>query len=174
MASKLSKAVTGLILAGASAAAILSQFLDEKEGNRTTAYQDGAGIWTICRGLTRVDGVSVVRGMTLSVEKCATLNKVEADKTIEWVNQNVRVKLTAPQIAGVASFCPYNIGPSKCRSSTFWTKLNYGNRTGACNEIKRWVRDGGKDCRLRDSGCYGQVIRRDQEAELLCWGNTLL
>jgi GH24 family phage-related lysozyme (muramidase) len=172
MGSKLSKAVTGLILAGASAGAILSQFLDEKEGNRTTSYQDGVGIWTICRGLKYVDGVPVQPGMVLSAEKCNELNQIEAEKTIDWVNQNVQVKLTAPQIAGVASFCPYNIGPSKCRSSTFWKKLNYGDIEGACNEMKRWVHDGGKDCRLRDSGCYGQVIRRDQEAELLCWGNT--
>jgi lysozyme len=168
--SKLSKAVLALVLAGASSSAILSQFLDEKEGNKTTAYKDSVGIWTICRGLTKVDGNPVKKGMTLSAERCDELNKAETEKVIAWVNANAKVKLTAPQIAGVASFCPYNIGTGKCLPSTFWTKLNYGNITGACQEIKRWVRDGGKDCRLRDSGCYGQVIRRDQEAELLCWG----
>ncbi|RFQ09907.1 hypothetical protein CRE00_28840, partial [Escherichia coli] len=41
---------------GASAPEILDQFLDEKEGNHTTAYRDGAGIWTICRGAIMVDG----------------------------------------------------------------------------------------------------------------------
>ncbi|EHY3286735.1 lysozyme, partial [Escherichia coli] len=46
----LSAAVLALIAAGASAPDILDQFLDEKEGNHTTAYRDGAGIWTICRG----------------------------------------------------------------------------------------------------------------------------
>ena len=46
----LSAAVLALIGAGASAPEILDQFLDEKEGNHTTAYRDGAGIWTICRG----------------------------------------------------------------------------------------------------------------------------
>ncbi|EEV8413891.1 lysozyme, partial [Escherichia coli] len=46
----LSAAVLALIAAGASAPEILDQFLDEKEGNHTTAYRDGAGIWTICRG----------------------------------------------------------------------------------------------------------------------------
>ncbi len=44
----LSAAVLALIGAGASAPEILDQFLDEKEGNHTTAYRDGAGIWTIC------------------------------------------------------------------------------------------------------------------------------
>ncbi len=42
----LSAAVLALIGAGASAPEILDQFLDEKEGNHTTAYRDGAGIWT--------------------------------------------------------------------------------------------------------------------------------
>ena len=45
-----SAAVLALIGAGASAPQILDQFLDEKEGNHTTAYRDGSGNWTICRG----------------------------------------------------------------------------------------------------------------------------
>ncbi|EEG9142645.1 lysozyme, partial [Escherichia coli] len=39
----LSAAVLALIAAGAPAPEILDQFLDEKEGNHTTAYRDGAG-----------------------------------------------------------------------------------------------------------------------------------
>ncbi|HIB7242502.1 TPA: glycoside hydrolase family protein, partial [Escherichia coli] len=73
----LSAAVLALIGAGASAPEILDQFLDEKEGNRTTAYRDGAGIWTICRGATRVDGEPVIPGMKLSKEKCAQVNAIE-------------------------------------------------------------------------------------------------
>ena len=66
--AKLSAAVLGLVLAGASAPVILDQFLNEKEGNSLTAYKDGSGIWTICRGATTVDGKSVVRGMKLTGE----------------------------------------------------------------------------------------------------------
>ncbi|KDY11485.1 lysis system i-spanin subunit Rz [Escherichia coli] len=66
----LSAAVLALIAAGAPAPDILDQFLDEKEGNHTTAYRDGAGIWTICRGAILVDGKPVVPGMKLSKEKC--------------------------------------------------------------------------------------------------------
>ena len=40
----LSAAVLALIAVGAPAPDILDQFLDEKEGNHTTAYRDGAGI----------------------------------------------------------------------------------------------------------------------------------
>lgn len=67
--AKLSAAVLGLVLAGAPASVILDQFLNEKEGNSLTAYKDGSGIWTICRGATTVDGKPVVQGMKLSAEK---------------------------------------------------------------------------------------------------------
>ena len=166
----LSAAILALITAGASAPDILDQFLDEKEGNHTTAYRDGSGIWTICRGATVVDGKPVVPGMKLSKEKCDQVNAIERDKALAWVEKNIRVPLTEPQKAGIASFCPYNIGPSKCFTSTFYRKLNAGDRKGACAEIRRWIYDGGRDCRNRSNNCYGQVSRRDQESALACWG----
>jgi lysozyme len=171
--SKLTASVIGLVLTGAGAAAILSQLLDEKEGNRLTAYRDAGGIWTICRGVTRIDGAPVRQGMRLTPNQCQDLNAKEAEKAIAWVKANIRTPLTEPQIAGIASFCPYNIGPGKCFSSTFYRKLNNGDKQGACAEIKRWIFDGGRDCRLtkgQSNGCYGQVERRAQEAELTCWG----
>lgn len=168
--TKLSAAVLALVLGGATADKILDQFLDEKEGVRTIAYQDGRGIWTICRGLTRIEGKQVTRGMKLSYSQCKRYDAVERDKAIAWVKRNVTVPLSEPAIAGIASFCPYNIGPSKCLPSTFYKKLNAGDRKGACAEIKRWIFDGGKDCRIRSSSCFGQIERRDQESALACWG----
>ncbi|HAT1584038.1 TPA: lysozyme [Citrobacter farmeri] len=168
--AKLSAAVLGLVLAGAPASVILDQFLDEKEGNSLTAYRDGGGIWTICRGATMVDGKPVVKGMKLTQAKCDQVNAIERDKALAWVERNIRVPLTEPQKAGIASFCPYNIGPGKCLPSGFFRKLNAGDRKGACAEIRRWIFDGGKDCRIRSNNCYGQVSRRDQESALTCWG----
>ncbi|WP_240905276.1 lysozyme [Rouxiella badensis] len=168
--SRLSKAVIALILSGASASAILGQFLDEKEGNKLHAYRDGAGVWTICRGVTVVNGSRVTSGLTLSASECDKINAAEQEKAIAWVKRNVHVHLTAPQVAGIASFCPYNIGPGKCFPSTFYRKLNAGDRQGACAAIKGWIFDGGRDCSIRSNDCYGQVVRRDQESELTCWG----
>ena len=167
-----SKAMIGLLLGGAGAAAILDQFLDEKEGNLLTSYQDAGGVWTICRGVTQIDGKPVKKGMTLTDEQCARVNRIEAEKAVSWVLRNVKVPLTDAQVAGIASFCPYNIGPNKCFTSTFYKKLNSGDKKGACQEIKRWIFDGGKDCRQtkgKKDGCYGQVQRRDQESALACW-----
>ncbi|EFI6182231.1 glycoside hydrolase family protein, partial [Escherichia coli] len=133
----LSAAVLALIGAGASAPQILDQFLDEKEGNHTMAYRDGSGIWTICRGATVVDGKTVFPNMKLSKEKCDQVNAIERDKALAWVERNIKVPLTEPQKAGIASFCPYNIGPGKCFPSTFYKRLNAGDRKGACEAI-RW------------------------------------
>ncbi|KAB0040916.1 lysozyme, partial [Escherichia coli] len=138
----LSAAVLALIGAGASAPEILDQFLDEKEGNHTTAYRDGAGIWTICRGATRVDGKPVIPGMKLTKEKCDRVNAIERDKALAWVERNIKVPLTEPQKAGIASFCPYNIGPGKCFPSTFYKRINAGDRKGACEAIRWWIKDG--------------------------------
>ncbi|MBW6098696.1 hypothetical protein HT118_26270 [Escherichia coli] len=33
---------------------------------------------------------------------------------------------------------------------------------GACEAIRWWIKDGGRDCRIRSNNCYGQVSRRDQ------------
>ena len=63
-----------------------------------------------------------------------------------------------------------NIGATKCRASTFLRLLNDGRRNEACGEITRWIRDGGRDCRIRANGCAGQVDRRMQEDELCLVG----
>lgn len=96
--------------------------------------------------------------------KCDQVNAIERDKALAWVERNIKVPLTEPQKAGIASFCPYNIGPGKCFPSTFYKRLNAGDRKGACEAIRWWIKDGGRDCRIRSNNCYGQVIRRDQRA----------
>jgi len=167
----LSKAVMALILSGASATAIFDQFITEKEGTpRTIAYADGSGIWTICKGATMIDDKPVHKGQVVTLAKCEQVDNAARDVAIAWVRKNVKVPLTEPQVAGIASFCPYNIGTGKCVSSTFWKRLQSGDQQGACAEIKRWVYDGGRDCNIRANNCYGQISRRDQESVLTCWG----
>lgn len=167
----LSAAMLALLAAGASVPVLLDQFLDEKEGSRVAAYADAGGVWTICRGLTRINGQPVTRGLKLTAEQCDHYNRLERDAVLAWMDQNITVPLNEAQRAGIASFCVYNLGATKCMKSTFWKKLSAGDFPAACAQIQRWVHDGGRDCRTtqgQKEGCYGQVIRRDQEAELLC------
>ncbi|EBD3828551.1 lysozyme, partial [Salmonella enterica] len=52
--NRLSKTMMALIIGGASSLTLLNQFLHEEEGDRTHAYRDAGGVWTICKGLTHV------------------------------------------------------------------------------------------------------------------------
>ncbi|HBA8920611.1 TPA: lysozyme [Escherichia coli] len=54
--------------------------------------------------------------------------------------------------------------------STFYKLLNTGERKRDCEAIRWWIKDGGKDCRIRSNNRYGQVSRRDQESALACRG----
>lgn len=171
--AKLSAAMLSLIAAGASAPVLFDQFISEKEGNALVAVMDPGGVWSLCHGVTVIDGKRVVKGMTATEAQCKKVNAIERDKALAWVDRNIKVPLTAPQKVGIASFCPYNIGPGKCYPSTFYQRINAGDRKGACEAIRLWIKDGGRDCRLtkgQKSGCYGQVERRDQESALACWG----
>lgn len=158
----LTKKIIALITGGAGAVAIATAFLGEKEGTRLQAYKDSSGIWTNCTGNTR----GVYPGQVLTAAECERIDRENVAEAAVIVDRLVKVPMSEPQKAAVISFCAFNIGPSKCATSTFLRKLNAGDKLGACAEIRRWIFDRGRDCRERSNNCYGQVIRREQEQEL--------
>jgi lysozyme len=162
MATNLSRKVLALVAAGASAVTIATQFLHEREGDRLTAYQDAGGIYTACMGVTK----GIKKGDKFTPDECAKMDAAAVQQAADEVKRMVKVPMSEPERAAVISFCAYNIGPGKCANSTFLKMLNDGNRAGACAQIKRWIFDGDRDCRVRENNCYGQVIRRQQENEL--------
>lgn len=116
-----------------------------------------------------VNGQKVVKGQRLTAEQCNQIDAAEQKKALDWVDRNVKVTLTEPQKSG----SPRSVrGTSAPESASLppLQKLNAGDRIGACREIRRWIYDAGRDCRIRSNNCYGQIVRRDQEAELACWG----
>jgi lysozyme len=167
----LSIALVTLIAAGASSTDILDQFLNEKEGTRLTAYKDGKGLSTVCRGLTHVGGKPVTQGMRFTREECDRLDREEVAATLAELQRIVKPQvwnsLSEPAKAGLASFCVYNIGTPLCLRSTFLRELNaQASANETCAQITNWIRDGGKDCRKAGSNCQGQPVRRMQEDEL--------
>ena len=167
--SALSASVLALVVMGAAAPTIFDQFLAEKEGDRLTSYPDGVGIWTICRGLTRIDGFKVVPNMTLTKAQCAHYNAEHSSEAMTEMAKRVKrwPELSEPAKAGIASFCWTNIGWGKCKESTFMRLLENGAPPNEyCAEITKWIRDAGRDCRVATSNCQGQPIRRMQEDEL--------
>jgi lysozyme len=99
-----------LIAAGASAPVLFDQFISEKEGNALVAVVDPGGVWSLCHGVTVINGKPVIKGQRATEELCKKVNAVERDKALAWVQKNIHVPLTEPQKVGIASFCPYNIG----------------------------------------------------------------
>jgi lysozyme len=176
--AKLPSSVRVLIASGAGAATILGAFLDVKEGTSLRAYQDGVQVWTACRGVTRAHGKPIVKGQVFSKAECAELDESELFKALDEVKQFVAppvfVTFTDPALAGIASFGPYNLGSSKWSASTMLRLLNQGpaHRVAACGQIRLWIKDGGKDCRVRSNNCFGQVERREQEEALCLHGVT--
>lgn len=175
--SRLSKAVIALVIAGSGTFSITYQFLLEKEGFRLNAYQDGRGIWTICLGHT----AGVKKGDVATVEQCLKYAEEDIGPAIQRVNELTPVPLSPAATAGIASFCFYNLGESKChwtydskthqrRPTRFWSAWMAGDMPAACDRITDWIYDGGRDCRIRSNNCYGQVERRAQERELCLIG----
>lgn len=124
------------------------------EGLRYKAYLDAVGVPTICYGHT--EGVRL--GDVKSQKECVELLKQELTEYIEIVNKYVTVHIPDTTRAALASFV-YNVGEGNFAHSTLLKKLNAGDREGACNELKRWNRAGG---RVLD----GLTTRREEEREL--------
>lgn len=109
------------------------------EGCRLTAYQDGAGIWTIGWGWTRpVDGVDIHCAMTISQEKADALFSEGVVDYEQAVRRLVTVSLNQNQFDALVSFT-YNLGPVALEHSTLLAKLNAGDYAGAAAEFDRWV-----------------------------------
>jgi lysozyme len=167
----LSVAMVALIAAGAQFPALYSQFVvGEKEGNRLVAYQDGLKIWTICGGLTRIDGIRVKQNDKLTAAQCDFYNKEHAREAEREMAKRMGYRwqeLSEPAKVGIASWCWTNIGWAKCQASTFLRLWFDGQpMNDVCAQITNWIRDRGADCRKAGSNCQGQPVRRMNEDEL--------
>ncbi len=147
----LKKRLIALIAAGAGAVTIATVSVSDFEGRKNHAYLDVAGVPTVCDGFTR--GVKL--GDYKTNAECDALLQSELRDSFKTVERHVKVPLTEPTKAALASFV-YNVGHGAFRSSTLLKKLNAGDRIGACNELKRWVYAGGKKWN-------GLIKRRDVE-----------
>jgi lysozyme len=173
----ISAAMVALIAAGASQTDLFNQFRNEKEAERTVAYLDGSGVWTICGGLTRippVGGAPVYRGMRLTADECREYDEQMAVQDFldaqSIIKPEIWARMSAPQRVAAADFI-HNLGKAKAKDSTYIRELNAGHLNEACAAITLWIRDGNKDCRKAGSNCQGQPIRRMQEDELCLSGS---
>jgi len=142
--------------------AMAATLIQWHEGVRHKPYKDGGGVLTVCYGHT---GQEVVSERDYTEEECRALLDADLSEATGTVEKNVTVKLTESQKAALASFV-YNIGSGAFERSTLLKKLNVGDLSGACDEMRRWKYDEGQVSK-------GLINRRAIEREL-CLKSDLL
>ena len=121
------------------------------EGYREEGYQDIVGVWTIGFGTTK----GVQPGQKLDPVKALQRALTDSQKFEGALKECVHVPLHQHEYDAFISLA-YNIGAGAFCRSTLVRKLNAGDYEGACAEILRWNKAGGKVVR-------GLVVRREAE-----------
>lgn len=147
-----------------AALAIAIPFIQQHEGTRLSAYQDVAGVYTICSGQAYVPA-----GTTATAAQCEAMTQSTVGKFMSQVYAIVPHDTPAPTLAAYTSFA-YNIGMIGFSHSTTLKLANSGDIRGACQAMLKWYEAGGKDCRVRSNGCFGVWQRRLDERDLCLQG----
>lgn len=106
------------------------------EGSRLTAYQDSAGVWTVCRGIT----VNVQPDTVYTEAQCRQLERahyLELEQAaqalyIRWHSYNPYVQASLLDML-------FNLGVPQVRRSRHLQLANLGDLQGACAQMTRWV-----------------------------------
>lgn len=109
------------------------------EGYRDHAYDDGVGVQTVGFGSTH----GVKKGDRTDPVRALIRLHQDADAFAQAVRSCAPVPMYQHEFDSFVSLA-YNIGPTAFCGSTLVKRLNAGDYAGACAEIKRWNRAGGK------------------------------
>ena len=140
-----------------SAAALVG--IATHEGYRSEAYKDAVDIPTIGFGET----AGVKMGDETTPERALVQLLESTEKHADAIRQCIRVPLYQHEFDAYISLA-YNIGTGAFCRSTLVKKLNAKDYAGACEEIRRWNKAGGKVL-------PGLVKRREAEYRM-CMGET--
>ena len=140
-----------------SATALVSIALHE--GYRGEAYKDAVGVPTVGYGETK--GVTMKSKTTPDRALVQLLSS--ANRHADDIRQCISVPLYQHEFDAYVSLA-YNIGAKNFCHSTLVRKLNAQDYAGACSEIRRWNKAGGKVL-------SGLKKRREQEYRM-CMGGV--
>lgn len=132
------------------------------EGVKLVAYADklAYGIPTVCFGETR--GVKLTDRYTM--EECKVMLGDALVDFEEGMRRCMKEPDRVPDGAYVAVLSwSYNVGTGAACKSTLMKKLNAGDIAGACNELPKWNRAGGRVVK-------GLTNRREAERKLCLSG----
>ena len=142
---------------GISASLLVSIALNE--GYRGEAYIDAVGVPTVGYGETK--GVTMKSRTTPDRALVQLLSS--ANRHADDIRQCISVPLYQHEFDAYVSLA-YNIGAKNFCHSTLVRKLNAENYKGACTEIRRWNKAGGKVL-------PGPTKRREKEYRM-CMGEV--
>lgn len=135
------------------------------EGCRLKAYRDAVGVYTIGFGTTRIAGMPVKPGLTITQAEAELLLQHQADEHLAQALESIEsdVYLSQNQIDALASFV-YNVGVGAFKSSTLLKMLNRKQPAKeVADQFMRWTKAGGRTLR-------GLVRRRQAERALFLEG----
>lgn len=146
---------------GAAAAAVIAlavTIVQPWEGRELKAYRDIVGVWTICDGETR----GVQPGDVATPAECDAMLYRSLSEFKIGLDRCLTFPLPAQTAAALLSWT-YNVGVGAACGSTLVRKANAGDLRGACNELLRWNRAGGRVIK-------GLSNRREAERKLCLEG----
>ena len=150
------------------------KLLAQWEGFDRQVYDDVAGLPTIgvghlltrdelSSGKIRIAGQVVRYHDGLTEQQVYDLLDQDLDRFERAVNEAVTVPLEQHQFDALVSFS-FNVGVGAFKDSTLLKRLNAGDYAEVPNQLRRWVRSGGKKVQ-------GLVNRREHEIKL--WNGEL-
>ncbi len=129
----------GIIAAGGIALASAVSFVGQWEGLRMEAYRDIVGVWTVCYGETK----GVAPGDSHSKAECDAMLAREIIAYEAALDRCLTADVPLGMKVALVSWT-YNVGAGAACRSTLVRKANAGDLVGACNELPRWNRAGGR------------------------------
>ena len=139
---------------GAGATALAVPLVMLYEGTVLQSYRDPIGIVTACVGHT---GPELRMGQRYTRQQCEDMLYGDLLKHAQALDC-IKQPMTDGQKAAFLSFA-FNVGNKAFCDSTLARKANAGDMAGACAELSRWTRAGGREL-------PGLVKRRAAEREL--------
>ncbi|XAO54202.1 endolysin [Yersinia phage vB_YenM_P778] len=145
--------------------------LKKSEGLKLQAYQDGAGVWTIGYGTTRIDGKPVTKGMRITEERADALFAKDLEVFTSAINSAIGSAKTSDYQFDAFVNITYNIGISAMSGSTFMRRHKDGDYTGCAQSMLSWNKITVKGVKVVSQGLAN---RRKREADMYLHGVYVL
>lgn len=131
------KALAAILVAAGLAAPIVAQF----EGRPAATYKDAVGVVTGGYGHTGADVGKI--GRPVSEQEAVDWLGQDLVKHGTGISRCIKVAVPVESLAAFESFS-FNVGVPAFCGSTLVKRLNAGDLAGACNELSRWDKAGGR------------------------------